>query len=110
MAATSRKKKIGVNLAIHIILLILAVICLAPIALVFINSFKENAEIVANPLSIPVVLHLENYISAWETGNFSVGFINSIKLTGCTVIIILITASLAGYVLSGKRIRGVEQF
>ena len=76
MAATSRKKKIGVNLAIHIILLILAVICLAPIALVFINSFKENAEIVANPLSIPVVLHLENYISAWETGNFSVGFIN----------------------------------
>ena len=106
MAATSRKKKIGVNLAIHIILLILAVICLAPIALVFINSFKENAEIVANPLSIPVVLHLENYISAWETGNFSVGFINSIKLTGCTVIIILITASLAGYVLSGKRIKG----
>ena len=106
MAAASKKKKIGVNLVIHIVLLILAVICLAPIALVFINSFKENAEIVANPLSIPVVLHLENYISAGETGNFSVGFINSIKLTGCTVIIILITASLAGYVLSGKRIKG----
>ena len=57
MAAASKKKKIGVNLVIHIVLLILAVICLAPIALVFINSFKENAEIVANPLSIPVVLH-----------------------------------------------------
>ena len=106
MAAASKKKKISVNLVIHIVLLILAVICLAPIALVFINSFKENAEIVANPLSLPVVLHLENYISAWQTGNFSVGFINSIKLTGCTVIIILITSSLAGYVLSGKRIKG----
>ena len=106
MGVQSKRKKFGVNLVIHLVLLLLAVICLAPIFMVLINSFKENQEIVANPLALPTILHLENYISAWTTGNFSVGFINSIKLTGCTVIIILITASLAGYVLSAKRIKG----
>lgn len=106
MGAKSKKKRIGMNLIVHAVLLLLVIVCLLPIFLVVINSFKANAEIVANPLSLPVVLHLENYISAWKTGNFSAGFINSIKLTGCTVIVILITSSLAGYVLSAKRIKG----
>ena len=47
------KKKITVNVIIHMVLIILAVICLFPIFLVLINSFKENAEIVRNPLSLP---------------------------------------------------------
>lgn len=106
MGVQSKKKKMGVNLVIHLVLLLLTIICLLPIFMVLVNSFKANEEIVANPLSFPMILHLENYISAWTTGNFSVGFINSIKLTGCTVVIILITASLAGYVLSAKRIKG----
>ena len=42
------KKKITVNVIIHMVLIILAVICLFPIFLVLINSFKENAEIVRN--------------------------------------------------------------
>ena len=74
--------------------------------MVLINSFKENAEIVRNPLSLPNIIHLENYIQAWTTGKFAKGFLNSVKLTGCTVVIVLICATLAGYVLAGKRIKG----
>ncbi len=106
MAAASKQKKFGVNFVIHLILILLVIICLFPIALVFINSFKENSEIVRNPLSIPTVLHLENYIQSWSTGKFAKGFLNSVKLTGITILIVLISASLAGYVLSGKRIKG----
>ena len=71
MGASSRKKKIAVNTVIHIILILLAVICLFPIFLVLINSFKENAEIVRNPLSLQDIIHLENYIKAWTTGKFA---------------------------------------
>lgn len=106
MGAASKEKKITRGILIHFVLALLVIICLAPIALVVINSFKENAEIVANPLSLPTALHLENYVSAWVTGKFAVGFINSIKLTGCTILIVLICSTLAGYVLSGKRIKG----
>ena len=90
MGVTSKKKQFGINFIIHLVLIVLVIICLAPIALVVINSFKTNTEIVSNPLSWPFVLHLENYIQAWKTGNFSVGFINSVKLTGCTVLIVLV--------------------
>ena len=82
MGAASMKKKITVNVIIHMVLIILAVICLFPIFLVLINSFKENAEIVRNPLSLPDIIHLENYIQAWTTGKFAKGFLNSVKLTG----------------------------
>ena len=61
MGAASMKKKITVNVIIHMVLIILAVICLFPIFLVLINSFKENAEIVSNPLSLPDIIHLENF-------------------------------------------------
>lgn len=106
MAATSKKKKIGMGILIHSVLILLAVICLAPILLVVINSFKSNAEIIGNPLALPTALHLENYVQAWTTGKYATGFINSVKLTGITIVIVLICATLAGYVLSGKRIKG----
>lgn len=106
MAVTSKKKRVASNFIIHAVLLILVFICLFPIALVVINSFKENADIVRNPLALSQVIHLENYIQAWETGKFAKGFINSVKLSGCTILIILVCSTLDGYVLSGKRIKG----
>lgn len=106
MASSRKKKKVGIDIFIHIILILLVVICLFPIALVVINSLKANAEIVRNPLSFPKILQLGNYISAWTTGKFAKGFRNSIELTGCTILIILVCSTLAGYVLSAKRIKG----
>ena len=106
MGASSVKKRVTVNVVIHLVLLVLVVICLFPIVMVVLNSFKTNQEIVSNPLAIPSVLHLENYISAWKYGEFARGFINSIKLSGCTILVILFCSTLAGYVLSGYRIKG----
>jgi len=100
------KKRLGRAVLVHLILLFLVFICLAPIALVVINSFKENAEIIRNPLALPAVLQFDNYRQAWTTGKFAKGFLNSIKLTGITIVIVLISSTLAGYVLSAKRIRG----
>ena len=39
------KKKITVNVIIHMVLIILAVICLFPIFLVLINSFKKTLKL-----------------------------------------------------------------
>lgn len=106
MGAASKQKRFWINVMTHLVLIILVIICLFPIVLVLINSFKESSEIVKNPLSWPFVLHLENYIQAWKYGKFARGFINSLKLTGITIFIVLISSSLAGYVLAGKRIKG----
>jgi raffinose/stachyose/melibiose transport system permease protein len=89
----------------HTILFFLAVVQLFPIALVFINSFKTSLQVAANPLSLPTGLDFSNYATAWQYGHFSTGFVNSILLVATTVVVVLVCASLAGYVLAGKKIR-----
>lgn len=85
---------------------ILIVIVLTPLYLVVINAFKPHAEIVANPLSFPDSAYWENFVKAWETANFSTGFINSIKLVVTTAIIVLLASAFAGYVLGTKKFTG----
>ncbi|SCP97247.1 carbohydrate ABC transporter permease [Anaerobium acetethylicum] len=105
---STKGKKVRKNISTHLVLIFISCISLGPILLVVLNSFKSHAEIVRNPLSLPTVFHFENYVTAWETGKFSTGFINSMILSGITIIIVLIAASLAGYVLAGKRIKGSD--
>ena len=101
------KKKITVNVIIHMVLIILAVICLFPIFLVLINSFKENAEIVRNPLSLPDIIHLENYIQAWTTGKFAKGFLNSVKLMDVQLLLYLFAQHLQAMFLQEKELKAV---
>src|SRR5207253_148998 len=60
------------------------------------------------PLSWPKALNFSNYVDAWNAAHLSTGFINSIILTGTTILIVLISSSLAGYVLAGKKIKGTK--
>ena len=89
----------------HVVLILLAAVALFPLLLVLINSFKTHADVVRNPLALPLQLDLANYAEAWHYGKFSRGFINSIILSSTTIIVVLFCASLAGYVLAGKKIR-----
>ncbi|WP_394926252.1 carbohydrate ABC transporter permease [uncultured Robinsoniella sp.] len=105
MSNISKTKKKD-NALSHGILILLVIVSVIPIFLVFINSLKSHPEIVRNPLALPTTLHFENYITAWETGRFGTGFLNSIFLSGLTILIVVISSSLAGYVLAGKKIKG----
>lgn len=106
MKSTTLAKKRQSSVLSHAILVLCSITALAPLSLVFINSFKDHSEILKNPLSWPGDLNFSNYLEAWDAAHLSTGFINSIMLTATTVIIVLICASLAGYVLAGKRIKG----
>lgn len=88
----------------HLVLGFFAFTALFPLALVLINSFKTNQEILQSPFSLPSVLALDNFATAWEYGGFSRGFVNSLLLTGTTVLVVLACSSLAGYVLAGRKV------
>ncbi len=98
--------KTKTNTLLHIVLCFFALTAIGPLILVLTNSFKTHVEIVKNPLSLPLYLNLDNFKQAWVTGKFGLGFINSIELSLCTILIVLFASSLAGYVLAGKRIKG----
>jgi raffinose/stachyose/melibiose transport system permease protein len=89
----------------YIVLAFFAVVALVPLLLVVINSDKTNAEILDNPFRPAKSFSIDNFVTAWNYGNFGNGFINSILLTGTAVIVVLVASSLAGYVLAGRRVR-----
>ncbi len=88
-----------------VVLIVLAITALFPLYLVLINSFKEHAAVVRNPLALPAGFDLANYADAWRYGKFTRGFLNSVILSGTTILVVLFCASLAGYVLAGKKVR-----
>lgn len=81
-------------------------VALLPLGLVALNAFKPHPDIVANPLSLPASLSLDNFVRAWNGGKFSIGIVNSLLLSGTTTLITLACASLAAFALARRKIRG----
>ncbi|MET8944562.1 carbohydrate ABC transporter permease [Streptomyces sp. NPDC004542] len=98
-------KKHSKNLVAHIVLLVFAATALFPLLLVLLNSFKSDSALTGNPFALPHSLSLANFRTAWEYGAFGSGFLNSVLLTGTTVVVVLFCSSMAGYVLAGQKIR-----
>lgn len=80
-------------------------VAVLPLLLVALNAFKPHAAIVANPLSWPEAFTPENFVRAWKGGKFATGIVNSLLLSGTTVLITLSCASLAAFALARRKIR-----
>lgn len=87
-----------VGLYVFLIVMSLAFIC--PMLFTLVSSLKENNEIFSSPFSLPEVFRYENYVIAWKEANMSKYFLNSLMISMATVIILVIVASMAAYVLS----------
>lgn len=87
------------------VLIMLAIISLGPLWLVLINSVKTHLQILQNPLELPIEFYFENFRYTWEVGNFSEGFINSIKLTSAAIITGVVGSATMGYVLATRRVK-----
>ena len=89
----------------YIVLGVLLLIALFPIALLVLNSLKSAAEIVQNPLALPMEIRWDNFTRAWKDAKFGQTFFNSVLLTGLTIILVCSTSSLTAYVLARRKIR-----
>lgn len=65
---------------------ILIIIYVVPLLFVFNVSFKSFSEYLMNPLGIVKDINFSNYIEAWNQGNFSNYFLNSLLYTGVSTI------------------------
>jgi len=89
----------------YTMLSIFAFIALFPIVLLVLNSLKPAAQIVQNPLGLPDTIRWENFTNAWKHAKFSRTFINSLLVSGTTIVIVCSTSSLTAYVLARKKIK-----
>lgn len=93
------------GIAAQLVLALFAVLALVPLLLVLINSFKSNDQVLANPFGLPSSFSFANFVTSWQYGRFGRGIVNSVLLTGTTVLVVLVCASLAGYVLAGQKVK-----
>ena len=89
----------------YIVLGVLLLIALFPLALLVLNSLKSAAEIVQNPLALPMEIRWDNFTRAWKDAKFGQTFFNSVLLTGLTIILVCSTSSLTAYVLARRKIK-----
>jgi len=84
----------------HLTLILAACFALGPIGLLVMNAFKPHIDIVSNPIAPPTRLYIHNFAASWSEGHFATGIVNSLLMCGSTVVIVLVTASMAAYPLA----------
>lgn len=91
------------NVIIKSCLLVFSLIFLLPLYVAIVNSFKTYDDIIKSPLSLPYNFTFENFKLAWERSKIGELYLNSIFITTCTLILIVITASMLAYTLSRNK-------
>mgnify|MGYP000846970795 CR=1 FL=1 len=93
------KKKTSNKWAKYIVICVLLAIFLVPFYLMVINSFKTTQQFVSSPFSLPDKIDFDNYAQAFEKMNFLNAIGNSAIITSISVVLILLTSSMAAYFL-----------
>ncbi|GKX28414.1 sugar ABC transporter permease [Vallitalea longa] len=90
---------------IYVVLTLFAIIQIAPLIIVLLNSFRTNTQIKKFPVGIPTQLNLDNFLKAWKIGGYARAFLNSIIISGITTLIVVVISILVGYFLAKSTMR-----
>jgi raffinose/stachyose/melibiose transport system permease protein len=101
MTAVSGSKYSVSNILLYIALIIIAFIQLFPLYWMFSFSLKDNSEIFGgNPIGLPGKWLWSNYSKTLLEGNVGHYFINSVIVTGTTIVLTVIVSVMASYALT----------
>lgn len=105
-----RKDKLGTDklfkVFVYVVLITLAISIIIPVAWVFMASIKENSEFYGNPWTIPKAIYIQNFIDAFTDAKMGDYMLNSVFVTGLALIILLLVALPAAYVLARYKFKG----
>jgi ABC-type glycerol-3-phosphate transport system permease component len=87
----------------YVILTVLAVAILYPLLWAILNGFKSNLELFGDPWGLPSSLRWDNYQKAWDLGVVRY-LLNSVIVTGASVVTVILFSSMAAYALTRYRI------
>jgi raffinose/stachyose/melibiose transport system permease protein len=103
-----RQRREPSKIPYYVILVLLALFALGPLVILVFNSLKSNAEIGRNPLGLPLSPVFENFPAAWTQGDFATTMVNSIILTGGTVVGVCIIAGTSAYAMARLDLPGTD--
>ena len=93
--------------AVHGFLLTGATLTVFPFYWMLVTSLKSNTEVTASPPTFwPKALQWANYGSAWASAPFGRYFLNTVIVSVCQVVGVLVVASLAAYAFARMEFHG----
>jgi raffinose/stachyose/melibiose transport system permease protein len=94
--------------AVHLVLILYTALCIGPVLLVAVNSFKTRATIFGAPLTLPgpSSVDLIGYKTVLGQGVFLNYFANSLIVTVGSLAAVLLFGAMAAFALSEYRFRG----
>ncbi|TQS75010.1 carbohydrate ABC transporter permease [Ornithinibacillus gellani] len=91
---------------IYVTLIALVITILIPVAWVFLASIKENKEFYGSPWTLPDGFYFQNFVEAFVDAKMGDYLLNSVIVTGLSLLILLVVALPSAYVLSRFEFRG----
>jgi raffinose/stachyose/melibiose transport system permease protein len=88
------------------VLIINAFMVLLPVFFLFNSALRETNSFASNPFSLARDPHWENFQQVWSDGEFATYLKNSLIVTGGSLIVILICALGAGFILGRYNFKG----
>jgi raffinose/stachyose/melibiose transport system permease protein len=92
------------HLSMYTILILAALCILGPLCIMVFTSLKSNADYIKDPLGIPDPLFIKNYGLAWVNGGLLSNALNSLILTGGSIVVIIGTGALAAFAVARFRL------
>jgi len=84
-----------------------AIICIFPFVWMVSASFKNEIDVMEFPIRIiPKIVNWTNYISVWTKSDFPLYYVNSLFVTGVTLLGTIVLSTLAAYGFARLKFRG----
>jgi len=97
-----------VTVLIYVVLVLLAILYLAPFCWMLSVSLKDNKGVMTAPFALPDVLHWENYVQAWTLGKLGIAIMNSFLVCTVTLAVSLFFGSMAAFAIARMRWKMAE--
>jgi raffinose/stachyose/melibiose transport system permease protein len=77
-----------------------SLLTLYPLYWLFISAFKSNQEFFGRPFDLPISWNFDNFARAWKVSGMGIAMINSVIVTFAALFLMLISGTIAAYILS----------
>lgn len=96
----AKKPLSPVMIVIYVVLILFAVIYIAPLLWMLNVSLKDNAGVMSAPFALPEMIHWNNYVEAWTMGKLGIAMLNSVLVCGVTLLVSLFFGAMAAFAIA----------
>lgn len=92
--------------AAYVFLIVMAIIYIAPMAMLVLTSLKTLPEFNKNAVGLPATLALDNFAEAWDKADFPRYLLNTVVYSASSTIIFVITGTFVAVGIARRFVRG----